>query len=167
MQLHILNADENMCVDLAKVKHCVWQTTYQNIYPDKKLQNFDFNYHANKFKDMINSKDIQLYVAMIYNKIVGYTAVGKSPRRQNSAFVELILLYVLQEYQGQGIGKALFKFAKEKLYKSNSNNFIIYCNKYNYDSQKFYLKMGCEIIETDPDNIDKSIPQIKFRYNFD
>ncbi len=166
MSLSIALATEEMCIDLAKIKHRVWQSTYKNIYPKQTLDNFNIEHHANKFKNMILSKNLELFVAIVDDKIVGYTAIGKSPRRQNLDFFELVLLYVLQEFQGQGIGKKLFDFAKEKLYKLNQKHFMIYCNKYNTKAHNFYKKMGCKIIEIEPDNPDKSLPQIKFIYNF-
>lgn len=46
-----------------------------------------------------------------------------------------------------------------------ANEFFISCNKYNINGQKFYEKMGGKIIHIDEDNIDKSIPQVKFHYD--
>jgi len=91
-----------------------------------------------------------------------FLTLGKSPRRQNSDETEIVLLYLLKEYQRLGIGKILFNFAKDIFKKSKLSHFVVYCNKYNKSAQNFYMKMGCEILSVDTDHVDKSLPQIKF-----
>ena len=74
------------------------------------------------------------------------------------------VLYLLKEYQRKGIGKRLFNIAANKIKESGYNEFFICCNKYNINAQEFYKKMGGIIDEIDDENIDKSIPQVKFIY---
>ena len=69
-----------------------------------------------------------------------------------------------EKYQRKGIGKRLFNIAANKIKESGYNEFFICCNKYNINAQEFYKKMGGIIDEIDDENIDKSIPQVKFIY---
>ncbi|MBO7151664.1 MAG: GNAT family N-acetyltransferase, partial [Clostridia bacterium] len=62
----------------------------------------------------------------------------------------------------KGIGRQLFDYAKEQLQNKGADRMELYCNKYNLPAQRFYEKMGCEVVSIDPDHPDKSIPQIKF-----
>ncbi|MBR7162372.1 MAG: GNAT family N-acetyltransferase, partial [Clostridia bacterium] len=78
---------------------------------------------------------------------------------------ELVLLSVIKEYQGKGIGRMMFDFGKDRL-KRVGNSFVIYCNKYNVKAQEFYKAMGCEVLSVDDDNPDRSIPQIKLQCRF-
>jgi len=162
----IIPAKIEMCDELAKIKKQVWETTYRGIYPESKLNNFNIKKESKKFSDLIQSNILSLYAAIINNKLIGYMAYGKSPRRPNSKSNEIVLLYILKDFQGQGIGRQLFNFAKEKLKQSNANHFIVYCNKYNTPALNFYQKMGCEILSIDENMEDKSIPQVKFEYKF-
>ena len=164
-KISIIKASENMCAELAKIKRQVWETTYRGIYPDEKLDNYNFTDNESKFKSYIKSPIIDLYVAMIDNKIVGYTAVGKSDKRKTCQESEVVLLYILKQFQGMGIGKKLFDFAKNKLKKEGHKQFVVYCNKYNVNAQSFYKKMGGKVIHVDDDNENHSLPQIKFLYN--
>jgi len=91
-------------------------------------------------------------------------AFGTSPRNQESNCNEIILLYVLKDFQGMGIGKNFFDTAKKLLEKTGAKYFKICCNKYNKNAQNFYKKMGCHILSVDEDNLDKSLPQIRFIY---
>ena len=154
-----------MCCKIAGVKRQVWETTYRGIYPDGKLDNFSIEKETEKFRSIVNSADINLYVAIVEDRIVGYMAVGKNPRHIEAESDEIVLLSILKEWQGQGIGKALFEFAKNQL-KDMGDHFILYCNKYNLPAQAFYKKMGCKVLSVDDDNSDRSIPQIKFIYAF-
>ncbi len=161
MAVDIVLAEIDMCRDIALVKKQVWETTYRGIYPDCKFDNFSLEKESEKFAQLIDSADTHLYVAQVDGNIVGYMAYGKNPRFPQSSDNELVLLNVLKEYQGKGIGKMMFNFAKDSL-KEKGDKFLIYCNKYNEKAQDFYKAMGCEVLSVDDDNPDHSIPQIKY-----
>ena len=163
MTISIIKATEEMCEELAQIKKQVWQTTYAQIYPADKIDNFDNIKHAEKFKKYVLAKDIELFVAMIDSKIVGYVAVGQSPHRKEKQ-IEIVLLYLLKEFQCKGFGKIMFEFAKNKIKQTGAKQFFVSCNKFNHNAQKFYEKMGGKIIHIDEDNEDKSLPQITFLY---
>ena len=154
------------CYKLAKIKKEVWETTYRGIYPDSKIDNYDYNIQTNKFKQMVNNKDIYLYIIMVDNKIIGYFDYGKPVSRPYKDYKQEIgLLYLLKKYQNKGLGKEIFMFAKRKIKENGYNNFFVSCNKYNYKAQKFYEKMGGKIINIDKDNKDRSLPQIKYHFD--
>ena len=163
--MKIVDATLDMCRDLAQVKRQVWETTYRGIYPDSKLDGFDIEKETEKFCALVSNPQIDLYVAKAEEKIVGYMAVGKNPRYPDGDSNEIVLLSILKEWQGKGIGGQVFEYAKGKL-KDKGDHFTLYCNKYNLPAQAFYEKMGCEVISVDEDNLDKSIPQIKYIYRF-
>ena len=162
----IVLAEFDMCMDIAWVKRQVWESSYRGIYPDCRFDNFSLEKESEKFAQLIDSADTHLYVAQVDGKIVGYMAIGKNPRHPNSATDEIVLLSVLKEYQGKGIGATCFNMAKELLKKPTTDHFAVYCNKYNEKAQAFYEKMGCQVVATDPDHPDKSIPQIKYEYRY-
>lgn len=165
-KVKIVEACEDMCKELSIVKRQVWETTYRGIYPDKKLDNYSYAENEEKFKSYINSNNIELYVVMSENKIIGYTAVGKSPYSPGSNDIEIVLLYILKEFQGMGIGKKIFNFAKDKIKNKGKKSFVVCCNKYNLPAQDFYKNMGCKMVKVDEDNFDRSLPQVTFIYNF-
>lgn len=166
MLVDIIPASDKMCEELASVKRQVWETTYRGIYPNDKFDNFNIENEYKKFLHMINSNTVELFVAKLNNKIIGYMAIGKSTRRLNAENDEIVLLYILKEFQGLGIGKLLFNFAKEKLKVASPKQFVVYCNKYNDNAINFYTKMGCKICGIDADNEDRSLPQVKFLFKF-
>ena len=162
-ELRLATLDD--CSTLSKFKREVWETTYRGIYPDDKLDNYDYEINTNKFKKIIENEDIKLYVVLFNKKIIGYFDYGKLLRPYTNFNQDIWLLYLLKDYQSLCIGKEIFLFASRKIKENGYNEFFVSCNKYNYGAQKFYEKMGGEIIEIDEDNSDKSIPQIRYNFN--
>lgn len=159
-------ANENDCRELAGLKLEVWKTTYKGIYPKEKFENFDFEKQAEKFRGYILDKDGFFCIArdMLSKHIVGYCYAGLSSRGFKDGVPEIILMYVLDKYQKCGIGRRFFEECKRFLKSNGYSNFVISCNKYNYPAQGFYAKMGGQVIHIDEDNVDKSLPQIKYFY---
>lgn len=163
-EIVIEKAKESDAKAIAKVKRMAWETTYRGIYPDEKIDGYDFEKQEQKFKVLINDKNQHFYVAKFNNEIVGYMCAGKLVREFKDYDAEIMLLYILKEFQGQGLGKRFFLVAKQCLEKDGHKRFFISCNKYNLPAQAFYKKMGGKVVFVDEDNLDRSIPQIKFEY---
>ena len=163
MEFSFRKAEHSDCYILANIKKEVWNTTYRGIYNDELLDNFDTNKQTDKFKKMVDSKT-NLYVVESNNKIIGYFSFGKPYHPYSDYEIEFGLLYLLKEYQVNGIGTAIFKFVKDEIKKMGVNKFYLCCNKYNYNAQKFYEKMGGVIVHIDPDDIEKDRIQIYYEY---
>lgn len=162
--MEIRIAREEDCRGLAILKRKVWETTYRDIYPNEKLDRYDIDLNENKFKYMIKKQSQKLFVLLDNLDIIGYMSCGEIMREFYEYTHDIGLLYILKEYQGRGLGLKLFKLAKNELRNQGVTEFIVSCNKYNFSSQEFYIKMGGEIIKIDEDSEDKSIPQVKFKF---
>ena len=71
MNYNIRLSTEEDCDELSKLKHDIWETTYRGIYPDDKIDNFDYDKNKNSFINIINNPDIELYVVEDKEKIIG------------------------------------------------------------------------------------------------
>ena len=151
------------CERLSIIKKSVWNTTYRGIYKDETLDNFDVKIQTEKFKKMVDS-DTFLYVIELNDTIIGYFSYGKPFHQYMDYEIEFGLLYILEEYQGRGIGSSVFIFVKDKLSNLNIDKFYLCCNKYNKKAQNFYEKMGGKVIHVDNDNIDNERTQIYYEY---
>ena len=160
--IRLSNLDD--CDELSKLKQKVWNETYRGIYSDEKIDNFDYQKNSEKFAGIIMDPNVNLYVVEDNNKLVGYMDYGIPYRPYKDYKQEIGLLYLLKEYQKKGIGKELFTLALNKIIENGYEEFFVSCNKYNMNALAFYKKMGGTVDEVDDDNIDKSIPQVKFIY---
>ena len=151
-------------MELSKLKHTVWNTTYKGIYSDERLNNYDFELHKDKFDKRISDPESNVYVVTNDNKIVGYIIFGKPFKPFKDYKQEISQLYILKDYQGQHLGTKLFNLAYEKMKESGFTEFFVACNKYNIPAQRFYEAKGGEIISIDENLEQKSREQIKYLY---
>lgn len=165
MDYKIRLARKDDCKKLSKLKYDVWVTTYRGIYSDEKIDNFDLVKNEKKFLKIIENPNVNLYVAECNGEIVGYMSCGEPIRKFEDFKQEIGLLYIRKDHQGQGLGRKLFEIGYREIKSKGVKKFFISCNKYNFNAQKFYEKMGGKIILADPDDEDKSCPQVKFLYN--
>lgn len=108
---------------------------------------------------------MRLYVAVGHGDIIGYMSCGRRAREPFSGMQEIGLLYVLREYQGLGVGRALFLTGRDAIRGDGHAEFIIVCNKYNAAAQGFYRVMGGAVVSTDADAEDRSVPRVYFRFS--
>ncbi len=134
------------CYDLAVLKGNVWNTTYQGIYPQEKLTGYDVEKNKRIFETIIENPEISLYVAIADDQIVGFMTCGKPYKPFREYGQEIGLLYILKEYQRQGIGRAFFHIANKLVTERGYKEFFLSVNRRNYEAQKFYLAMGGEVL---------------------
>lgn len=147
------NAEINDCLSIATLKGIVWNTTYRGIYSDETLDNYDILKNQQIFEKIINNPEIEVYVATCKGEIVGFMTCGKPYKPFEDFQQEIGMLYILKEYQRQGIGKSFFDIARKQAVTNGHNKFCIAVNKMNYEAQKFYIAMGGKAICTDESQI--------------
>lgn len=153
------------CQELSKLKREIWETTYRGIYPNEKIDNYDYMENELKFKNFINNPCQQLYVVSDKTQIVAYIEFGKPFRPFKDYSQEIGLFYIKKDYQRHGIGKVLFNLVLNYIKTTNVNEFFISCHKYNINARKFYEKMGGKLVQVDEDTCNNGIPQVKYEYN--
>ncbi len=142
-------AKETDSFNLSRIKKTCWEQTYNGIYEDEDISNFDFDKHAKKFVSQVNSNSEHLYIIVNKGKQIGYFNFGTArhtPIERYSGIPCLNSLYILKEYQHKGIGSQVIKFVLKELRGVSSSMFLC-CNAYNDKAKKFYLKMGGKLTD--------------------
>lgn len=134
------------CYELSVLKGKVWNTTYQGIYSQEKLEGYDVEKNKRIFESIVENPEISLYVAIDGEKIVGFMTCGKPYKPFREYGQEIGLLYILKEYQRQGIGREFFRIARSLVVERGCKEFFLSVNRRNYEAQKFYLAMGGEVL---------------------
>lgn len=128
-----------------------WRTTYSGIINEdfllereKDRENRIIRSRNNFGRLMTDGRIIYNCVAVDNGNIIGIINYGKCREEDefdltNSA--EIYAIYVLKEYQKEGIGKKLMNFAVKDLIKENYNNVLIWALKDN-PSVEFYKRIG-------------------------
>lgn len=146
--------------ELSYLKKQVWETTYRGIYEDSKIDNYDYVKREEKFKNLINSDNQEVYVCKDNNKIIGYMVVGEPLHGKLEGYnLTINDLGIESSYRGQGIGRMFIDIAKSK-----NKKLFNCCNYYNDKARRFYEKMGGKIVKEEMDDNDKSYCQVYYVY---
>jgi len=134
------------CYSIAELKGIVWNTTYKDIYSEERLNGYDVKKNEQIMKNIVNNSEIEIYVATVDDRIVGFMTCGKPYKSFKHYEQEVGLLYILKEYQKQGIGKGFFDIARKQVKEAGYNKFMVAVNSQNVNAIQFYLAMGGKVI---------------------
>lgn len=95
---------------IAKVHVDSWRTTYKNIISNEFLQKLSYEQRTNSWIQNLSNQNNYVYVAENNaGEIVGFADCGKRHSNQIDHSGDITSIYILEEYQGQGIGKQLMQ----------------------------------------------------------
>ncbi|MFJ6207217.1 GNAT family N-acetyltransferase [Lysinibacillus sp. NPDC092081] len=95
---------------IGKVHVDSWRTTYKGILPDDFLNKLSYEQRTELWKK--NISDATNYVLVAENEqdeIIGFATGGTRKTNSVPNATDLTSIYLLEEYQGMGIGKQLLK----------------------------------------------------------
>ena len=152
-QITYRKATKADCRTLAVMKGKVWNTTYQGIYSEETLQNYDVDKNQQIFESIVDNPEIELYLAQSGDQIIGLMTCGKPFRSCMNYQQEIGLLYILKEYQRRGIGRGFFTIAENQVRQSGHKKFVVSVNRRNLNAISFYLAMGGRVVVQDEKQI--------------
>ena len=162
MEKNIYNyAEEKDSKEIVRVHIETWKTTYRKFFEEEvfvKLEN-DKEKREKLIRESIRNGAKFFVCRNSENKIVGFINYGKE---RNGNKGEIYSIYILKDYQKQGIGTFLIKKAFEEL--KGYKRIIIKCLKEN-SSKNFYKKLGGKVIGEEKSKVgDKEIIESIFEY---
>lgn len=138
---------------ITKVNVYTWKTAYQGLVPAKLIDTRIAELKERMEKCMKSIEEqVHYLVAEDNGQIVGFCSYGRDRSDNYVGAGEIYALYVLEEYQKTGIGKALFEAAAEDLLRNNYYEMIVNCLKGN-PALEFYLHMNGSIVGERQDEI--------------
>ncbi|MFJ7747402.1 GNAT family N-acetyltransferase [Peribacillus sp. NPDC097295] len=145
--MHIRKASENDITGIAHVHIKSWQSTYKGILPDTYLDSLNLETRKKNWARNLKMLHGATYIAENdEGHIVGFAAGGPEQTNAHQYFQgEVYAIYLLEEYQRQGIGKKLIKVVVEELIGKQHSNLIIWALKDN-PSRGFYEALGGRLI---------------------
>ena len=144
-----------------------WKNAYRGIIDDEFLDSLKVEDNYNKM--LKNYQENGFIVAEINNEVVGfcrYTINNLFSQYVKDIDCELCAIYVKPDLKRQGIGKALFNYVINEQKKNNNKNMILWCLKENYNSRRFYEKMGGDLYgEKEFEKGGKKYKEVGYRYD--
>lgn len=141
---------------IAKVRVDCWRTTYQGIVPEKHLQGLSYEAIEKQFQELLSSdkKDTFIYVAEYpLGNIAGFAFGGFERGGSNDFKGEIYAMYILQEYQGSGIGRQLMQASAACLLEMGIQSMLVWVLEKN-PFCCFYEHLGGKITAQDTYTID-------------
>lgn len=151
-------ATEDDAKTIIELRKQVWATTYRGFYPDSMIDDFDYAWHLEKELQRIRHPEYRVYRLVKDDRNIGYLSMRKTD------VVMLQSLYVLEEYQHQGIGRTAFEFVKQYCRENDADSFICHCLPENWNARKFYEKMDGTVICEDMDNEESWMNSVIYRF---
>jgi GNAT superfamily N-acetyltransferase len=148
-ELKIREATSSDIDGIAFVHASSWKTTYKGLISDEFLDSITVE--ARKKRWILNfenpHKDEVMYVAENEaGTIIGF-GNGGARREADMYDAELYALYLLKEYQGQGLGKLLIRSVAQHLMEKSYSSFMTWVLVGN-PAIHFYHKVGGESVAT-------------------
>lgn len=141
---------------IARVHVDSWKTTYQGIVADSFLSRLNYRDRETWWAKILNNENISSLPFVAEDpsgKIVGF-AKGGPARDPDLPFQgELYAIYILQSFQGKGIGKNLFQAVVQELQQVGFSSLYVWVLTQN-PFKAFYETMGGKEIGTKPIEID-------------
>jgi len=133
---------------LSKIAKQTFRETFAHDNTEEQLQEyFEEAYSLKTLSTELENPDSETYFIMHEEEIAGFLKVNwgntQTERALENAF-EIQRLYVLQTYQGFGLGKQLFEFALELAENSGFSWAWLGVWEHNTKAQAFYNRYGFE-----------------------
>ena len=143
---------------ISNLRHVIWGTTYRGIYPDDAIDGFDLEWHTQRDLARIRDPYLRVYLIRFADVPIGYFIL----KTTDPVYIES--LYLLEEYQHQGIGRRAFMMAEQYCAERGIPRYYCNCNAHNYPAQAFYYAMGGVITKRDTGHKNKQEDQLTFEF---
>lgn len=140
--LEIRKAYPTDAYTLINIRDVVWKNEFYDFLPNGILYEMGRNVEKRvmHLKDQIVENN-RIFVALCDEVPVGYIFYAKAQNVVYDSAAEIREIYILPEFQKQGIGRQLFEKAMEEIKKLNYKSLILCC-PLESKGVSFFLKMG-------------------------
>jgi len=144
----IREANQSDANGIAKVHVDCWRSTYGGIVPADFLADLSYHESEKLWRDVLIDSNMPGFVYVAVNdegQIVGYIAGG--PEREGNRLYEgeLYSIYILKEFQRQGIGRSLTAAASKKLLQSGLKSVMLWTLAVN-PYRGFFEALGGQVV---------------------
>ena len=129
---------------IAYVHVTAWQDTYRGLMPDSVLDTLSVERRTRQWKETLEDISNPYHPTLVAEsgrKIIGFANYGQERESDPEYTGELFAIYILNAYQGQGIGRKLVQKAAEDLLALKLMSMLVWVLSDN-PYQKFYERLG-------------------------
>jgi len=158
--MHTRKANLSDVNGIAKVHVDSWRSTYRNILPDEMLNNLSYEKREKLWEKNLAQADTHVFVTEDdKGEIVGFATGAKRDTNQFSHSADLTSIYVLENYQGLGVGKTLLNSVFAQFKELGYHLIFVEVLEENF-SKKFYEAFGATLHSKEEIKIGGSIQNL-------
>jgi ribosomal protein S18 acetylase RimI-like enzyme len=166
LEIRIRKAKNSDLNGIIRVNVETWKTAYKGVVPDNYIQGFIIRSQDERWQKQLDHmiEDYIFFVAETdKSEIVGFAIGGLERSNHPNYEGELMGIYILKEYQRQGIGKALTRKIVEELIKMKVTNMLVWVLE-NNPYRAFYDNLKGKVIDKKEHETLK-LPVIAYGYD--
>ena len=130
---------------IANVHVDTWRTTYEGIIPTEFLNKLDYSERKNRWENKMRTENVVFVVENEEGQIIGFADTSRRENNLELNSIDLTSLYLLEAYQGRGIGKLLMKTLFEH-YKNQSYDKVYVDVLADNNTRYFYEYLGAKFV---------------------
>ncbi|HKA48489.1 MAG TPA: GNAT family N-acetyltransferase [Candidatus Dormibacteraeota bacterium] len=129
---------------IARVHVASWRTTYPGMLPDSYLAAMDVRDYTGRWARALSSPVSPGTVTVVEEggEIVGFASCGRQRDGHQPYEGELYAIYLLQEVQGRGHGRALVEGSAAALAGQRITSMVVWVLRDNAHARGFYERLG-------------------------
>jgi GNAT superfamily N-acetyltransferase len=149
--VEIRTATEVDLDSIAQVLVDTWRTTFRGLLSAEFLDGMSYAYQRDRHRRTMRRERVVYFVAtdVRSKQVIGFANGGPNREPEYQYPGELYALYVLQAYQGRGIGSRLFRSLGNELLQLSLSPMLIWV-LVNNPNRDFYRRAGGREIVTRP-----------------
>lgn len=159
MTIQFTKAKHQDAMTIARLRRAIRQAADQGVDPDGPLERYDMAAHQKKNWARIQNPDISTFVIRDGAVPVGYFSFRHTPD------VHLLSLYIKQEKQKSGIGRAVFDRLRAHCRSRETVEFTGSCSVFNFPAQAFYEHMGGVITRAEIGHANRRKNQLTYTFD--
>lgn len=126
---------------IARVHVESWKSTYARIVPDAYLASLNAEVRSQFWREQIEAGDSLTFVAQCETGVLGFASAGRLRETIGSYDAELYAIYLLDEFQHCGAGRALVRTVVDSLRAEGFKGMVVWVLERN-PATSFYEKLG-------------------------
>lgn len=152
---------------IAEINVIASKTVYANILAQEFLDSLSVEKRRPVFEKRIQDPNVFCVVAIQNGKIVGFADFGPIRDTNSEGDAELYAIYILPEFQGRGIGHALFKKGHDEIKSRSFKQLFASVFEKNKSACLFYEALNGKKGSQDPIEIlGQKYKLVSYSWNF-
>lgn len=126
---------------MSRVLDKAWRESYKDIFSAERIAAYTGEYRRRSFTELIESgRDV--FVLLADGEVIAVCAARTCAEKPFEGYAEIMLLYVLPEWQRKGMGKKLLSHTLRKMRGKGYKSAVLDTAEQNAPARRFYEKFG-------------------------